>query len=60
MSYEIIKNPEESRIYKEEKQVIVDAYAPNIHPCKKCGHPVVEGYACTTCYDTNPSVEALE
>ena len=57
MKWKKIEKPETSRTYKEEKQALIDGMTPEIYPCKKCGHPVVEGYACTTCHDTNPSVE---
>jgi len=31
------------------------SFSPGIHPCKKCGYPVIHGYCCTGCGDTNPS-----
>jgi methionyl-tRNA synthetase len=30
-------------------------YCPTIYDCKKCSYPVVSGYQCTYCGDTNPS-----
>ena len=30
------------------------SYCPNIYPCGKCESPVIEGYCCITCGDTNP------
>lgn len=30
-------------------------YSPSQYACKKCGWPVVRGYVCTACGDTNPS-----
>ncbi len=30
-------------------------YAPKIYPCAKCSYPVLNGYCCTHCGDTNPS-----
>jgi len=31
------------------------SFAPRIYACKKCGYPVVDGYCCYECGDTNPS-----
>ncbi len=30
-------------------------YAPRIYECQKCGWPVVEGYCCSYCGNSNPS-----
>lgn len=30
-------------------------YCPNIYPCQKCGYPVIYGYCCGSCGDSNPS-----
>lgn len=29
-------------------------YAPEAYPCGKCGYPVLRGYCCTRCGDSNP------
>ncbi len=31
------------------------AYAPEIYRCKRCGYPVISGYCCTHCGDSDPS-----
>jgi len=43
------------RQYEREANNLARTYAPDIYPCKKCGHPVVSGYCCTFCNDENPS-----
>lgn len=34
---------------------IARSIAPDICHCKTCDYPVVKGYCCTYCGDTNPS-----
>jgi hypothetical protein len=36
------------------------SFAPEMYPCKKCGWPVLNGYCCNTCGDTNPSEEEID
>jgi hypothetical protein len=35
-------------------------YCPPMYTCQKCGWPVVDGYCCSTCGDTNPREAELE
>lgn len=30
-------------------------YCPTIYPCQKCGFPVIKGYVCGSCGDSDPS-----
>ncbi len=30
-------------------------FTPGIYRCKKCGYPVIDGYCCTHCGDSDPS-----
>ena len=30
------------------------SFAPSIYPCGACNYPVVKGYCCTHCGDSNP------
>ena len=30
-------------------------FCPPIYACKKCSYPVIEGYCCEFCGDSNPS-----
>lgn len=46
--------PYTKRWYNLASQVATN-FCPTIYPCKKCGHPVIQGYCCIFCYDTNPS-----
>jgi hypothetical protein len=39
---------------KEANQIARD-FCPTIYPCKKCNHPVANGYCCRYCGSTNPS-----
>lgn len=49
-----IKNLLESREYNIECAELALHFCPEIYPCFKCGHPVITGYCCTTCGDTDP------
>ena len=40
--------------YKEKALRLRLSYAPKIHPCKHCGHPVRDGYCCGTCGSDTP------
>ena len=51
-----VKPPTRMQYYRAEARIGID-FAPNIYPCKKCGWPVIVGYCCTTCGDSNPSEE---
>jgi DNA-directed RNA polymerase subunit RPC12/RpoP len=31
------------------------SFCPDIYPCMKCGGPVISGFVCTRCGDSNPS-----
>jgi len=31
---------------------------PNIYACGKCNHPVIDGYCCTFCMDSDPNRNA--
>ena len=52
--YRKIKNPENSRAYKKEVINLALSYMPQIYPCAKCGHPVIDGWCCSTCGTTTP------
>lgn len=41
--------------YKELVYREAVCFCPPIYPCQKCGHPVVTGYICGGCHDSNPS-----
>jgi len=43
-----------SRKYKKLEAQEALTYL-NIHQCQKCWHPVVDGYCCRHCGDSNPS-----
>jgi len=47
----IDKNSDE---YKRAAISLAFSYCPRIYPCAKCGHPVVDGYCCDGCNDSNP------
>ena len=40
--------------YERLANQVARNFAPEIHPCAKCGHPVVDGYCCGFCGDINP------
>jgi len=40
--------------WQREAGALARSYAPPIYPCKKCSHPVVQGYCCTTCGTSEP------
>jgi hypothetical protein len=33
------------------------SFCPRIYPCGKCKHPVLSGYCCEYCGDSNPSTK---
>lgn len=43
-----------TRKWEKEANELARGYCPQIHSCKDCGHPVIEGYCCGTCGSTNP------
>ena len=47
--------PSTKKEYEESKISIALGLCPTIYPCKKCGWPVVSGYCCNYCNDTNPN-----
>ena len=49
MSYK----PLSDRTYRKKLVEFASCYL-NIRPCMKCGSPVVCGYCCMFCGDTNP------
>ncbi len=55
MGWKAIKDPQTSRKYREEADVLGSGFAPRIYPCQKCFHPVADGYCCMTCGDASPT-----
>ena len=55
---ELKKETERLKPYSEEWERLANrlarSYCPSIRPCHKCHYPVVHGYCCTHCGDTNP------
>ena len=49
-----LSRPTYTEYQKAKAEVALD-YAPEIYPCRKCGWPVLSGYCCTYCEDTDPS-----
>lgn len=43
-----------SREWELEASALARAYCPPIYDCKKCGYPVISGYCCTYCGDSDP------
>ncbi len=50
------KCPSEKTYQREKARIAID-YAPDIYCCGKCGYPVIDGYVCNYCGDTNPQEE---
>jgi len=44
-----------SEEWQKEANALARCYAPTIYPCCKCNHPVVKGYCCGHCGDSDPS-----
>ena len=48
------------RIYQDSAKwrkcvvALLERYAPPIKQCRECWHPVIDGYSCTNCGNTNP------
>ena len=49
MSHKPLKDPYNSKTFRKEAIALAFSVAPNIYPCRKCGHPVLDGYVCGTC-----------
>jgi len=43
-----------SEQWRSEANMLARDFCPPIRPCNTCGHPVVKGYCCTFCGETNP------
>lgn len=54
MNTTIEKIDPNSEEYKNKRYSLMKDFCPPIYPCKKCGHPVVKGYCCTTCRTSTP------
>lgn len=50
---EKVAPPTPKQYERRRNQILLD-YAPSIYACKKCGWPVIDGYCCHTCGDSNP------
>lgn len=48
-----VKPPTQAEYEKRRLQILL-SYAPRTYPCGSCGWPVIDGYCCNTCGDTNP------
>jgi hypothetical protein len=44
-----------SEEWKDLRAKLAISFCPPIYPCKKCNHPVIDGYICTHCKDPNPN-----
>ena len=60
MSFKILRNPETSHIYRREAIDMALGWCPIIYPCKKCKHPVFDGYCCNTCQTNEPDLTKEE
>ena len=54
MSFQPIKDPHNSRTYRDEAIELALGYCPKIYPCQHCNHPVIDGFCCPTCGSENP------
>ena len=54
-----VKPPTQAQ-YERAETLKAMQFCPRIYPCKTCGWPVVDGYVCTTCGDTDPSANVSE
>lgn len=43
-----------TRTWEKEATELAVSWCPPIHPCKDCGHPVIEGYCCSFCKSSMP------
>ena len=41
--------------YERNRLFLVSNYIPATYACKKCQWPVIRGFCCNSCGDTNPS-----
>jgi hypothetical protein len=43
--------------WEKEANRLARDYCPSILACKKCGHPVIDGYCCDSCGTNEPYLE---
>jgi hypothetical protein len=51
----VAKLKEGSPAWEKKANELARSHVGPIYGCKKCGHPVIKGYCCKGCGDTNPS-----
>jgi len=44
-------------VWERKANWLARSFAPPIFACKKCGNPVVQGYCCIYCGDSDPESE---
>ena len=41
--------------WQRKANALARSFCPKIYPCQKCNEPVVYGYCCEACGDTDPT-----
>lgn len=54
MSDKLVKPPKSEAAYRKAEIRMALSWCPEIYPCAACGWPVLQGYICKTCGNTNP------
>lgn len=57
---EITRIARDSEQFRIEARNLAFNYCPPIYDCKKCSHPVISGYCCTTCGTGSPQTTVEE
>lgn len=50
--------PPTPKQYELSEITLAMRWTPQMYPCAKCQWPVVDGYCCSTCGDSNPQQTA--
>ena len=46
--------------FQREANRLARSYSPDIKECAECGYPVIKGYCCTYCGNTDPSTTFVQ
>jgi hypothetical protein len=50
----LVRKPSDKEYEKLRLQLIEETWGDQVKPCRKCGHPCIDGYCCMTCGSQEP------
>lgn len=54
-----MKKPTQKQ-YRDALLATMESYLPRSYPCGKCAWPVIDGYVCQHCGDSNPKAKTVK